>query len=102
MIAKNSRLLPLALGLLAAWALTAPAAQAFTFENSDQANGTPQGYVDLDTKAITQPTKPGTKLDDNGTYKQGNFYLNFGADNTYRNNNYDPSNLFNPDYAPNR
>ena len=101
MIAKKSRLLPFALGLLAAWALAAPA-QAFTFENSDQANGTQQGYVDLDTKAITQPTKPGAKLDDSGTYKQGNFYLNFGANNAYRNNNYDPSNLFNPDYAPSR
>jgi hypothetical protein len=101
MTAKNSRLLPLAAGLFAAWSLTAPAL-AFTFENSEQANGTPQGYVDLDTKAITQPTKPGAKLDDNGTYKQGNFYLNFGANNAYRNNNYDPSNLFNPDYAPNR
>jgi len=82
--------------------LAAAPAHAFTMENSDSTNATRQGYVDLDTSSVTKPTdKPSAKLDENGNTRSGPFFMNFGSTNSYQ-QNYNPSHLFNPDYAPGR
>ena len=90
--------------LLAAVLVLAAAApaQAFQFQESDGSPTTRQGYLDLDTKAVTDPSKqPTSKLDQSGEVKQGNFYLKFNNERSF-NQNYNPDNLFNPYYRDGR
>ncbi|MBX6327787.1 MAG: hypothetical protein IRY89_04370 [Pseudolabrys sp.] len=68
-------------------------ARAFTFENSDGTAGSSQGFVDLDTKAVTDPGRSEAPFNQNGEIRQGNFYLKFGDPRSF-NQRYNPDRMF--------
>jgi len=87
------------LAAVIALAAAAPA-QAFQLQDSDAAPGAKQGYTDLDIRGFGLD-KPTAKTDDNkNELRNGNFYMNFNQRSF--NQQYDPSNMFNPFYRDGR
>jgi hypothetical protein len=83
-----------ALGLTVA---AAGAAQAFTFQDADSANGG-QGFTDLNTPKAPNGNQQDSRFSDTGsTYKSGNTTFQFGSQSGLT-RRYDPSNLFDPFY----
>ncbi|MGE5162742.1 MAG: hypothetical protein ACM3IH_01810 [Sphingobacteriales bacterium] len=75
----------------------APAAQAFTVQDSGGASGG-QGYLDLDKPAVQDRNVPVSRFGtDNGqtSIKQGNTTLQFGQQRSF-DQRYNTDNIFNP------
>jgi len=71
----------LGIGLMAA-----SAAHAFTLQDGNGSSADPrQGYLDLDSKPVTDPDRSGSRFSDDGksTIKQGGVTLQFGRQRSF-------------------
>jgi hypothetical protein len=83
-----------------ALALSAGAAQAFTFTDQNGNTGAAQGYVDLDTSSQSRHDVPSARLSPGQptTLKSGNTSVQFGGGSGFGsfNQRYNSNNLFDP------
>jgi len=65
--------------------IIAPAAHAFTLQDSDGSTTDPrQRYLELDTRPVTDPTRSESRFDRGGTtIKQGDFTLQFNRHRSF-------------------